>query len=259
MCTLYFDCEKGAAGDMICAALYELVSDKKKMLDKLNGMGIQGVKFEPEKTEKYGIDGFSMSVKIHGTEEGEEHHHAHDEEGHHHHHHHHHMTMPEIRQIVDGMEVSDRVKAAVMDIYGLIADAEAQAHGCPVTEVHFHEVGALDAIADVTAACLLLEELKPDKIVASRLRVGNGTVECAHGVLPVPAPATANLLQEIPYEAGDINGEICTPTGAALLRYFVSVFGVKVEEAEIEKKGVGLGKKTFDRPSYFAAGLLKAA
>lgn len=142
-----------------------------------------------------------------------------------------------------------------MGIYNIIAEAESEAHSCTVTEVHFHEVGAIDAIADVAAVCLILEELKPSEILASRIHVGNGTIACAHGILPVPAPATANILRELPYDSGDIDGEICTPTGAALLKYFVDRY-VEAKPLQERKTGIGLGKRTFSMPSYFKACLM---
>lgn len=270
MCELFFQCDKGAAGDIIGAALMELVPDKDSMLNKLNHMAIPGVEYVLEKKEKYGIQGNSMTVRVHGKiEEDTEHHHgehAHSEEKHHEehahceeHHHgnhgHHHMTMADIDAIVENLRASDRVKKNIRDIYDIIAAAESEAHSCTVSEVHFHEVGAMDAIADIAAVCSILEELKPSEILASEIHVGNGTIECAHGILPVPAPATANILRELPYDSGDIDGEICTPTGAALLRYFVDRY---VEEKPVKEKktGIGLGKRTFSTPSYFKACLM---
>ena len=162
------------------------------------------------------------------------------------------MTMDNIRQIVSAMNVSDKVKKDIMEVYEIIADAESLAHSCPVSEVHFHEVGALDAIADVAAVCQILEELAPSEITASEVHVGNGTVKCAHGILPVPAPATANILKDVPYDNGEIDGEICTPTGAALLKHFVDKFVSEEPEAG-KKNGIGIGKRTFSQPSYFRA------
>lgn len=265
MCELYFQCNRGAAGDMIGAALMELVPDKDEMMQKLNNMGIPHVEYILEKRQKYGLDGNAMTVKIHGETEEHIHevnHHDHEvehvhcedhhHEEHHHEHHHHHMTMENIHQIVYDMKVSDKVRKDIMETYEIIAEAESLAHNCPVSEVHFHEVGALDAIADVAAVCQILEELAPSEITASEVHVGNGTVKCAHGILPVPAPATANVLKDIPYQNGEIDGEICTPTGAALLKHFVNRF--VSEEPETDKKnGIGIGKRTFGQPSYFRA------
>ncbi len=249
MCELFFQCDKGVAGDIIGAALMELVPDKDSMLDKLNHMAIPGVEYILEKKEKYGIQGNAMIVRVHGQiEEEAEHHHGN-------HGHHHHMTMSDIDSIVNHLRASDRVKKNIREIYDIIAKAESEAHSCTVSEVHFHEVGAMDAIADIAAVCSILEELEPTEILASEIHVGNGTIECAHGILPVPAPATANILRELPYDSGDIDGEICTPTGAALLRYFVDRY-VEEKPAEEKKAGIGLGKRTFSTPSYFKACLM---
>lgn len=261
MCTLYFDCSKGAAGDMIGAALLGLVPDVEEVLEQLNDLGIPGVKYRLVKQERYGIQGNSMVVLVHGEEEDEQFGQA-EEHGKHHHkknsHEHFHMTMKEIREIVERMNVGEEIRNSIMEIYEIIAQAEAKAHQCPVTEVHFHEVGTLDAIADVAATCVILHKLNPKNVFASQICVGNGTVRCAHGILPVPAPATANILSDIPYEQGEIQGEICTPTGAALLRYFVDEFYVPKPDTDIEKEGIGIGKRVFQMPSYFSARLLRA-
>lgn len=249
MCELYLQCDKGAAGDMISAALMELVADKEEMLKRLNTMEIPGVEYILEKKVKYGIEGNSMTVRVHGETEEEHGGHFHEN------HHHHHMTMENIKNIIDRINASSKVKRNILEVYRIIAAAESKAHGCPVSEIHFHEVGAMDAIADVAAVCALMEELDPSKVLASEIHVGNGTVSCAHGVLPVPAPATANILQGLPCAAGEIDGEICTPTGAALLKYFVDVYGEK-RFCKEEKSGIGLGKRTFSTPSYFKAYLI---
>ena len=132
----------------------------------------------------------------------------------------------------------------MLAVYRLIAEAEAHVHKRPVDEIHFHEVGTLDAVADVTAVCLLMERLAPEQVIASPIHVGSGTVRCAHGILPVPAPATAYLLCDVPIYGGEIQGELCTPTGAALLKYFVTSFG-KMPVLYTEAIGYGMGSKDF--------------
>lgn len=237
MRTLYIDCSMGAAGDMLTAALLELVEDKNAFVEKLNSIGLDGIEYRLEKSEKCGITGSHMSVLVHGQEEDEN---MHD-------HHHEHSSMDGIRHIVcDHLKISESVKKSVMDVYGIIAQAESEVHGKPVTDIHFHEVGSKDAVADVTAVCLLMEELDVEKVYASPVHVGSGTVKCAHGILPVPAPATANILKGIPVYGGEIKGELCTPTGAALLKYFVSEF-CDMPLIKIEKIGYGMGKKDFER------------
>lgn len=243
MRTLYIDCSMGAAGDMLTAALLELVEDKNSFVQKLNSIGLEGIEYRLEKSEKCGITGSHMSVLVHGQEEDETMHEHHHEE----HHHHEHNSMDGIRHIVcDHLNISENVKKSVMDIYAIIAQAESEVHGKPVTDIHFHEVGSKDAVADVTAVCLLMEELNVEKVYASPVHVGSGTVKCAHGILPVPAPATANILKGIPVYGGSVSGELCTPTGAALLKYFVSEF-CEMPLMRIEKIGYGMGKKDFER------------
>ena len=153
--------------------------------------------------------------------------------------------MIDVKEIVSNMPVSSKVKGDVLGVYGLIAEAESKAHGKPVSEIHFHEVGNMDAIADVTAVCLLMEMIGAEKIICSPVHVGAGNVRCAHGVLPVPTPATAHILQGVPMYGGRIKGELCTPTGAALLKYFVHGFG-DMPAMVTEKIGIGAGNKEFE-------------
>ncbi len=161
--------------------------------------------------------------------------------------------MHDIEHIIMGhLDLPDSVKEHAMAVYGLIAAAESHAHGAPVEQIHFHEVGTLDAVADVVGVCLLLDMLKPDRIVASPIHVGCGEVRCAHGILPVPAPATAHILQGVPTYGGAVRGELCTPTGAALLKHFVSRFG-EMPVMRVEKIGYGMGKKDFERANCVRA------
>lgn len=238
MKTLYFECNMGAAGDMLTAALLELLPNKDEFVEKLNALGIHGIKYEAVKTEKCGITGTHMNVTYNGEAE-HEHHHEHE------HDHHHHSGMHEIEHIVSHLNVSKKVRADILAVYDLIAQAESAVHGRPVTEIHFHEVGTMDAIADVTAVCMLIEAIAPDKIEASPIHVGSGSVKCAHGILPVPAPATERLLRGIPIYGGAVKGELCTPTGAALLRHFVTRFG-DMPVMSVEKTGCGMGQKDFE-------------
>lgn len=308
MKTLYLQCNMGAAGDMLTAALLELMPDPDAVVEELNGLGIPGVEFVKEPMSKCGIGGTHMSVKVHGEEESEEmfhhHHHDHGGEGHahshedhehshedhdhsceehdhhhdhvhmhedhdhvhedyadsvtqqvvtntddHHHdhaHHHHHSSLHDIEHIVcDHLNLPEQVKQDVMAVYGLIAEAESHAHGVPVTEIHFHEVGTMDAIADITAACLLMNRIAPDQVIVSPVHVGSGQVRCAHGILPVPAPATAYILNGVPIYGGAVKGELCTPTGAALLKHFATRFG-DMPVMRTEAIGYGMGKKDFE-------------
>lgn len=266
MKTLYLDCGMGAAGDMLTAALLELFPDPDGQVNALNVIGIPQVVFEAQPTQKCGICGTRVRVRIDGAEESEslhehphehahEHNHEHEhdhEHDHDHEHHHAHHSLADIEAMVLTLQVSDRVKADVLNVYRSIAEAESAAHGRPVSEIHFHEVGATDAVADVTAVCFLMERLAIERVIASPVHVGSGTVRCAHGVLPVPAPATALLLKDIPIYGGEISGELCTPTGAALLKHFVQEFG-DMPIMRVERIGYGMGAKDFSRANCVRA------
>ncbi|MBO4879771.1 MAG: nickel pincer cofactor biosynthesis protein LarC [Clostridia bacterium] len=264
---LYLDLSMGAAGDMLSAALYELLPDEGKagFIEKMNALGLPGVSVAAEKAEKCGIVGTHMKVTVNGEEEHEHHHHHdhdhdhehdhehdHDHDHEHHHHGHHHSSPGEIAAMIDGLPVADGIKAGAKQVYGLIAEAESEAHGVPVTDIHFHEVGTLDAVADVVAVSLLFEMLHPDMVIASPVHVGSGHVHCAHGILPVPAPATAYILRGIPSYGGGIQGELCTPTGAALIRRFASEFGPQPVMA-VERIGYGMGTKDFPQANCVRA------
>ena len=263
MKTLYLECGMGAAGDMLMAALLELIPDRQAFVDKMNALGLPGVRVEAERAVKCGITGTHMKVTVDGEEEdsedAQEHHHDHEhdhdhhgQEHHHGHGHHHHAGVADIQGIIDGLGVSDQVKADAKAVYALIAEAESQAHGHPVSEIHFHEVGTLDAVADVVGVCLLMEEIGAEEIAASPVHVGSGHVRCMHGILPVPAPATALILKGVPTYGGQVQGELCTPTGAALLKHFVSRFGDRPVMA-VEAIGYGMGKKDFERANCLRA------
>lgn len=256
MKTLYLDCSMGAAGDMLAAALLELLPDPDAFVAELNALAIPDVKFSRETSVKCGITGTHLQVTVHGEEEGaHDHHYAHSHDHHHdhehaHHHnhahsHHHHASLHDIEHIVRGhLSLPATVADNVMAVYRLIADAESKAHGKPVSEIHFHEVGTMDAIADITAVCLLMHRLAPDEIIVSPVHVGSGQVHCAHGILPVPAPATATILQDVPIYGGSIQGELCTPTGAALLKHFADSFG-EMPVMRTSAIGYGMGQKDF--------------
>ncbi|MDO4292961.1 MAG: nickel pincer cofactor biosynthesis protein LarC [Eubacteriales bacterium] len=253
MKTLYIDCGMGAAGDMLTAALTELLPDPEAFVDRLNRLGIPGVVFQREKSVKCGITGTHITVTVNGEEEGQEHRHEHGHDhGHEHEHHHghehghHHSSLHDIEHIVrEHLALPKKVQDDIMAVYGLIAEAESQAHGVPVSEIHFHEVGTMDAIADITAVCMLMDQLSVDEVVVSPVHVGSGQVKCAHGILPVPAPATAYILRDVPIYGGSIRGELCTPTGAALLRHFATRFGA-MPIMRTKAIGYGMGKKDFE-------------
>lgn len=246
MKTLYLDCSMGAAGDMLAAALLELLPDPDAFVAELNALAIPGVRFSREASVKCGITGTHLQVTVHGEEEcAHDHDHAHAHHHDHAHIHHHHASLHNIEHIVRGhLSLPATVADNVMAVYRLIADAESKAHGKPVSEIHFHEVGTMDAIADITAVCLLMHRLAPDEIIVSPVHVGSGQVHCAHGILPVPAPATATILQDVPIYGGSIQGELCTPTGAALLKHFANSFG-DMPVMRTSAIGYGMGQKDF--------------
>ena len=252
MKTLYLDCSMGAAGDMLAGALLELVPDPDAAVAELNAFGIPGVMYKRETLSKCGISATHLSVTVGGHEEHEAHHH-------HEHHHHEHRSLADVLHVIGHLKLEPSVREDVKSVYESLAAAESRAHGKAVGEIHFHEVGALDAIADIAAFCHLLRHIAPDKIVASPVHVGSGTVNCAHGVLPVPAPATAFLLQGVPtYSDGVIVGELCTPTGAALIKNFATSFGPQPLMV-VKSMGYGAGKKDFPRANVVRAMLGESA
>lgn len=246
MKTLYLDCSMGCAGDMLTAALLELFPDPVEILADLNALGIPNVKFIRQKSIKCGITGTHMRVFIDGDEERECGHHRHQ------------SGLADISHIIGHLHTSDTVKQKVLDIYEIIAKAESKVHGKPVEHIHFHEVGAMDAVADITAVCYLMDKLGVDQVWASPVHVGSGQVRCAHGLLPVPAPATALILQGVPIYGGEVKGELCTPTGGALLKYYVNRFE-GIPPMTVTAIGYGMGKKDFDTPNCVRAMLGETA
>ncbi|MCL1945807.1 MAG: nickel pincer cofactor biosynthesis protein LarC [Chitinivibrionia bacterium] len=244
MKTLYIECNMGAAGDMLMAALSQLCPEVDKFIEKMNEIGLKNTVVNFVKTEKCGICGASIDVIINGeTEENckREHHREHDEK-----HEHHHSSIDNILSLIRSLNVPENVKNKSIEVYRLLASAEAQVHGKEISHIHFHELGTLDAICDIVGCCLALDIISPEKIIVSPICTGFGSVKCQHGILPVPAPATAHILKEIPIYGGDIKGELCTPTGAALLKTFAHSFG-SMPVMNIEKTSYGMGKKDFER------------
>ena len=247
MKVIYLDCSMGAAGDMLMAALYELLEDKQAFLDMMRSLGLPGIEISAEPAVKCGITGTHMKVLVHGSEEPDalhDHLHEHAHEHSHDHEHHHHTDLHEIEHLLSHLDLPQTVRDDALAVYHRIAEAESKVHGRPVDQIHFHEVGTLDALADVVGVCLLMHLLAPEKVYASSVHVGSGQVRCAHGILPVPAPATALLLSGVPIYGGAIQGELCTPTGAALLTHFVTKFG-ELPAMRLLKSGYGMGTKDF--------------
>ena len=255
----------GAAGDMLTAALLELVPDPDAMLERLNNMGLEGVRVRRERTVKLGIEGTRVCVEWRGEVEhagevhesheslNQAHTHTHGGGDETHAHTHEHgsdydsglRTLQSVNDIIDRLNLPASVRGDAKGVYAIAAEAESQVHGLPIAELHFHELGMYDAIADIAGFCLLVHELKPDYISASPINVGSGTVRTSHGVLPVPAPATSYILTGVPTYSGVVRAELCTPTGAALLKYFVREFE-RQPLMTTEKIGYGMGTKDFE-------------
>ena len=268
MKTLYIECNMGAAGDMLMAALLELHENPDDFLERLNKIGLPGVEVTAGPAEKCGLVGTQVRVSIHGQEEqtediGHEHDHphshghdhqhehshdhdhaGHQEHSHDDHHHHDHSSLHAIEHLLEELQISQKVRDHALAVYNLIAQAESESHGLPLSQVHFHEVGSMDAVADIVGVSMLIDELAPEKILASPVHVGSGQVKCSHGILPVPAPATARILKDVPIYGGGVSGELCTPTGAALLKHFVEDF-IPMPLMKVEKTAYGMGKKDF--------------
>jgi hypothetical protein len=263
----------GAAGDMLMSALYEICESKDIFLDTMNEVfAPYHVTFTPEAAVKCGINGTHIRVAVDGEEEiaheaVHAHPHddnaaetAHDDEPFHKDtaahetapseevytkkHSHHHTSYAAICEEIGGLALPEQVRKDALAIYHLIGEAEAKVHGTSLEQIHFHEVGTLDALADVTGCALLFYLISPKRIVTSPIHVGNGFVHCAHGVLPVPAPATAEILKGVPYYTGVLASELCTPTGAAILKYYTSEFST-MPTMTTEAIGYGMGHKDF--------------
>ena len=243
MKTLYLECNMGASGDMLMGALYELLSDSAKdaFIKNMNSLFPNQLMLSASPSEKCGIWGTKMNVVILGQEETSERVHNHL-----------HTGYQEMLEQIGNLPVSASVKEHAKAVYTLIGNAESAAHHTDISQIHFHEVGTLDAIMDVVGCCLLIELLNPEQIIASPIHVGSGSVRCAHGILPVPAPATAELLKDIPIYGGSIDGELCTPTGAALLKHFSSQF-TPMPPMTVEQTGYGMGAKDFDTANCLRA------
>lgn len=235
MKTLYIDCGMGCAGDMLTAALLELHPDREAFIAKMNAaLGGRAV-ITARADSKCGIKGTHVSVLINGDEEGAVLCHEHEP-----------TSIAEILGFIAAAPLPDEVRSDAAAVYKMLADAESRVHSTPVENIHFHEVGSIDALADVLNVCMLMHELAPEKVICSPISVGSGSVHCAHGVIPVPAPSTEVLLRGIPYHSGDIESELCTPTGAALLRHFADAFAA-MPLMTVEAAGYGTGTKDFKR------------
>ncbi len=266
---LYVDCFSGASGDMILGALIDAGLPIEELREALGSLALGDVHLRVERVERSGIGATSFTVEG-GTDANpqghshEEHHedhddHHHPDEHHDHHHdkehrhddgqHHHHRGLSEICQMVDGSSLSDAAKTRAKRLFRRLAETEAEIHQMPVEKVHLHEVGAVDSIIDIAGAVFGLERLGVDRIVVSPLNVGSGTVTCEHGVMPVPAPATARLIEGVPVYSSGPAVELLTPTGALILTDYADAFGA-MPAMTIRQSGYGAGDREFsDHPN----------
>jgi uncharacterized protein (TIGR00299 family) protein len=251
MKVLHFDCHAGISGDMALGAFVDLGVDPRELRAALETLGLSGWKLDFIRDERCGIAGARAIVEI-----DDPHHH------HHHHHHHHshrhehahqgehpHGSWKEIRRLIENAELPEGAKARALDIFGRIAEAEARAHGVPPDEVVFHEVGAMDSIIDIVGAAVCLDILKPDRITCGEIELGSGEVVCAHGILPVPAPAVRILTTGMPVRTGGFNKEMTTPTGAAILASCVDEFITGPFSYRPVKTAYGIGTRKMEKPN----------
>ncbi|QCX34043.1 nickel pincer cofactor biosynthesis protein LarC [Caloramator sp. E03] len=235
---LYFDCFSGISGDMTIGALVDLGVPKDYLLSELNKLSISNeYEIEIKKGSKCGISGTDFKVIL-------KHHHHHD----HHDHDHHGRNLKDIEKIIDESTLNDNVKRTSKYIFNIIAKAESEVHGKDIDEVHFHEVGAVDSIVDIVGTAICIDYIKPDKVLSSPVNTGRGFVECEHGIIPVPAPATLKILKNIPIYSDEREFELTTPTGAAILKGLTHEF-VKLPELKVIKEGYGLGKRDTKKPN----------
>ncbi|CAI8280517.1 MAG: Uncharacterised protein [Opitutia bacterium UBA7350] len=234
MRTLYYHCPAGISGDMNLAAMVALGVDPATLESELRKLPYSGWSLKFETTQRQGISGLSCTVILDENQTSTQHHHHHDSD--HGHKHHHHRTYREIREAIEASHLADEIKKDALACFAALARAEGAVHGIEPDQVHFHEVGALDSIIDMVGAAIGWHLLEIDQIACSCLEVGGGTVKCAHGIMPVPAPATAQLLEGIPFTAGATDKECTTPTGAALLvgkscKFQTPIAGTQIKSA----------------------------
>lgn len=262
--TLYLDCQAGIAGDMLVAALLDLggkpaLGRLTQMLEKL---ALEGFSVAVTRVKKAGIDCCDFDVKLDAAHENHDHDmaylHGLGDTSHDHDHHHAHRGLAQVEQIIDAAPLSERARGLARDAFRILARAEAKAHGLPIDQVHFHEVGAVDSIVDVLAAAFLIDDLDIERAIVPALTDGHGTIRCQHGVIPVPVPATLNICiaHGLPLSSSSVEGELVTPTGAALVAALDPEFSLP-ERYTIRAVGLGAGKRSYERPSILRAMLIE--
>ncbi len=255
MKTLYLDCFAGIAGDMFIGALLNLVPTHKILIEGLNKLtGLDSSEYELiiENSTKNGISGINFDVKLTHHHE----HHEHDHEHEHEHHHHHGRNLADIEKIIMSSTLNERIKRESLRAFSLLANAEANVHGTTPDKIHFHEVGAVDSIIDIVGSFILIDSLNWPRVICSNINVGSGTVKCAHGILPVPAPATEYLLRGLPVFSNGSPMERTTPTGALLVKILADAFG-NIPTGKITASGYGIGNNDSpDMPNVLRALLI---
>jgi pyridinium-3,5-bisthiocarboxylic acid mononucleotide nickel chelatase len=254
--TLYLDCFAGASGDMLLGALLDCGLEFESLKAELAKLGLAGYELSLTRVDRSGISAAKFDVHLleSGAGDGEAHTHTHEHphgagtHTHSHAHgdepHSHHRALSEIKRLITASALSETVKARAQHIFQRLGEAESKIHNLPIEAVHFHEVGALDSIVDIVGVCIGLEALQIERIIASPLHVGFGTFKCAHGIYPIPGPAATELLQGVPIYSKDIEGELVTPTGAAVISTLAESYGA-LPLMKIERTGYGAGTRTY--------------
>ena len=247
---LYLEGASGISGDMTVAALLDLGASREKLDAVLRSMNLEGFEYRVSRKSSYGIAGTDFDVILH-----DHHHHEHE---HGHEHHHEHRNLDDVCAVIDRGTMTDGARDLAKKIFRIVAEAESKAHGVPVSEVHFHEVGAIDSIVDIVSAAVLIDDLGIRECVVTGLAEGSGYVHCQHGDLPVPVPAVLNIAQAhgIALRTATANGEMVTPTGIAIAAALRTRDRLPAEY-KVEKVGIGLGKRDFGRANILRAMILE--
>ena len=247
---LYLEGASGISGDMTVAALLDLGANREKLDAVLKSMNLEGFEYQVSRKSSYGIAGTDFDVILH-----DHHHHEHEHE---HGHHHEHRNLDDVCAVIDRGTMTDGARELAKKIFRIVAEAESKAHGVPVSEVHFHEVGAIDSIVDIVSAAVLIDDLGIRECVVTGLAEGRGFVHCQHGDLPVPVPAVLNIAQAhgIALRTSAANGEMVTPTGIAIAAALRTRDRLPAEY-KVEKVGIGLGKRDFGRANILRIMILE--
>ncbi|MBM6832853.1 LarC family nickel insertion protein [Megamonas hypermegale] len=271
---LYIECYAGISGDMFVASLLDLGVDKDYLLSNLQTLPLEGYKINISRVKKMALDACDFNVILdvdnhdhdmqYLYEENHEHSHEHKHEHHEHHiheanHTHHiHRNLNDVTTIINNSQITDNAKSIANKIFQIIAEAEAKAHGTSVEQVHFHEVGAVDSIVDITAAAICIDKLNINKVFCSSLSEGKGFVNCQHGAIPIPVPAVVNIVSanDLKLHFTNTKGELITPTGAAIIAA-IKTDDSMPENFMIEKIGIGAGKRQYNIPNVVRSMLIK--